>query len=71
MSTRYCPVCNGAGFVRNAEHVTCPDCTGGGKMGDDLACPACSGRGTQGVDMHRVCVACHGTGLRIPDLSAE
>jgi len=65
MTTRYCPVCTGAGFVRRIEYVGCPDCGGiGQRQGRD--CPACGGRGTQPVEMHRVCKSCTGSGLRIP-----
>ena len=44
MTTRYCPVCTGAGFVRSNEPIPCPDCSGSGKVSEELACPACRGR---------------------------
>ena len=32
MTTRYCPVCVGVGFVKRAEQVACPDCGGTGRL---------------------------------------
>ena len=67
MTTRYCPVCNGAGFVRTLGRIVCPDCGGAGMLTPNAPCPACNGRGNQNVDMHRVCQQCKGTGMRIPE----
>src|SRR5512145_1893498 len=65
MSTRYCPICIGAGFLRRVDELPCAECGGnGGVYG--RTCPGCNGRGTQLVEKHCVCVACEGTGLRIP-----
>ena len=70
MSTRYCPICTGAGFLRRVEERPCPDCGGsGGVYG--RTCPVCLGRGTQPVETHRICTACEGSGLRIPDTASN
>ena len=66
MTMRYCPVCNGLGFIRRTEHVGCIDCGGVGRIGPKN-CPACNARGTQPVEMHRVCQQCGGSGMRIPE----